>query len=218
MKNLNLVRTSRMWNPLTAITEKGQAFELDNIIIYSENGVLIETDRGWFGSGNNEIEEGVKIFPEIKRKLKIDFTKKENYVIKSEPKDYRIEQHYTLYLYYKNVNYNFEGLTLDNLFLNLNYNILNGTIKTYMVIGDRDKKSHKIEYTEELQEAFEKIDHYNFTYHSDEFLKATKTLQKYLKKYEKAKEYEKTLTVDNYNELLRKDCINVLENNQKIKQ
>lgn len=218
MKKFNLIRSSKILNPFTVITEKGQAFELDNIIIYNENGILIETDRGWFGLGNNEVEEGLKIFPEIKRKIKIDFTKKENYVIKSEPKSYRIEQQYTLYLYYKNVNYNFEGLTLDNLFLNLNYNILNGAIKTYIVVGDRDKKSHKIEYTEELQEAFKKIDHYNFTYHSDEFLKATKTLQKYLKKYEQAKEYEKTLTVDNYSELLRKNCTNILENNQKIKK
>ena len=32
-------------NTYNAIDEKGNAYELENIIIYSENGVLLETDR-----------------------------------------------------------------------------------------------------------------------------------------------------------------------------
>lgn len=213
----NLIRTCNWYNPMTAITEKGDGYELDNIIIYNENGVLIETKKGWFDNSNNNFEEGdgLEITPAIKRKIKVNFESKENFVIKSEEKSYRDMQKYTLYIYYKNVNYKYNGMTLDNIFLNLNYSILN-KYNYYVVIGDRNAASYKIEYNEELQEAMKKIDHYTFTYKGEELQEALKTISKYQKEYEKAKEYEKTLTVDNWQELIRENDREKLENNKNL--
>ena len=218
MKKFNLVRENNWYNPMTAITEKGEAYELDNIIIYNEKGILIETKKGWFDHGNNDFEEGdgLEIIPAIKRKIKVNFESKENFVVRSEEKSYRDCQKYTLYIYYKNVNYKYNGMTLDNIFLNLNYSILN-QYNYSVVIGDRNTKSYSIEYDEKLQEAMKKIDNFNFSYHGDELQKALKTISKYQKEYEKAKEYEKTLTVDNWEELIRDYEREKMENNENLK-
>ena len=211
----NLERIANWFNPMQAITNKGEAFELDNIIIYSENGILIETKRGWFDNGNNEIKDGLEIKPEIVKKLKIDFNCKQNFIVRSEQKEYRFDRKYTLYLYYKNINYKFEGLTLDSIFLNLNYSILN-SYKNYIVIGDREKKSDNIQYSDKLKETFKKIDPYHFDYKPEEFKKALKEIAKIHKEFEKVKEAEKLLTVNDYQSLIRDSAKTMLENNKKI--
>lgn len=211
----NLERIANWFNPMQAITNKGEAFELDNIIIYSENGILIETKRGWFDHGNNDIIDGLEIKPEIVKKLKIDFNCKQNFIVRSEQKEYRFDRKYTLYLYYKNINYKFEGLTLDNLFLNLNYSILNN-YKNYIVIGDREKKSDSIQYSDKLKENFKKIDSYHFDCKPEEFKKALKEIAKIHKEFEKVKEAEKLLTVNDYQSLIRDNAKTMLENNKKI--
>lgn len=211
----NLERIANWFNPMQAITNKGEAFELDNIIIYSENGILIETKCGWFDHGNNDIIDGLEIKPEIVKKLKIDFNCKQNFIVRSEQKEYRFDRKYTLYLYYKNINYKFEGLTLDNLFLNLNYSILNN-YKNYIVIGDREKKSDSIQYSDKLKENFKKIDPYHFDCKPEEFKKALKEIAKIHKEFEKVKEAEKLLTVNDYQSLIRDNAKTMLENNKKI--
>lgn len=211
----NLKRIANWFNSMQAITNKGEAFELDNIIIYSENGILIETKCGWFDHGNNDIIDELEIKPEIVKKLKIDFNCKQNFIVRSEQKEYRFDRKYTLYLYYKNINYKFEGLTLDNLFLNLNYSILNN-YKNYIVIGDREKKSDSIQYSDKLKENFKKIDSYHFDCKPEEFKKALKEIAKIHKEFEKVKEAEKLLTVNDYQSLIRDNAKTMLENNKKI--
>lgn len=211
----NLKRISNWVNPMQAITNKGEVFELDNIIIYSDNGILIETGRGWFDHGNNDIIDGLEIKPEIVKKLKIDFNCKQNFIVRSEQKEYRFDRKYTLYLYYKNINYKFEGLTLDCLFLNLNYSILNN-YKNYIVIGDREKKSDSIQYSDKLKENLKKIDSYHFDCKPEEFKKALKEIAKIHKEFEKVKEAEKLLTVNDYQSLIRDSAKTMLENNKKI--
>lgn len=211
----NLERIANWFNPMQATTNKRESFELDNIVIYSENGILIETGRGWFDNGNNEIKDGLEIKPEIVKKIKIDFNCKQNFVARSEQKEYRFDRKYTLYLYYKNINYKFEGLTLDSLFLNLNYSILNN-YKNYIVIGDRRKKSDSIQYSNKLEENLKKIDLYHFDFKPEEFKKALKEIAKIHKEFEKVKEAEKLLTVNDYQSLIRDSAKTMLENNKKI--
>ena len=213
----NLVRQESCWNPFFAITDKGNIFELDNIIIYSEQGELIETGRGWFDHGNNNFEtnDGLEIKPEIKRKTKINFTKKENFVIKSPENNYRLETRYTLYIYYKNIDYKYNGITLDSFFLNINYTIQNQYTYT-MVIGDKHKISDKIKYNDTLKENFKKIDTYYMDCKPTEFLKALKDIEKTFKKYQKQVEIEKTYTNENITETIRETAKKYYNNNQLL--
>lgn len=209
----NLITQAAWYNPFTAVTKDLKCYELDNIIIYCENGILIETNQGWFDRGNNDLKEGLEIEPEIIYKRKVDFTKKENFVIKSEKKSYRFDCKYTLYLYYKNVNYKYNGLTLDSLFLNINYSILN-EYNFIDVIGDRHKKSRDIE--NKITDIIKQLDHYNFYYHNDIFNKALKDLKKISNNFIKVKNIEDNYNEKNINECIRKENIKQLENNIKL--
>lgn len=151
-KKNNLIKQADWYNVYCAIDEKGNTYELENIIIYSENGVLLETDRGWFGDNNNlgDIAIGT-----IKRRMKKDFSRKENFITKEEKKSYRIDNKYTLYIYYKNINCNFIGYSIDSLFLKTNFTILDN-YKIDDVIGFTKNKSNGIAYSDELKEAYKK--------------------------------------------------------------
>ena len=92
MEKNNIIKEAIWYNPYVAIDTKHNTYKLDNIIIYSDYGVLLETDRGWFGN-NNDL--GDKYIGDINKRMKIDFSKKENFVIKSQKKDYKLETNYT---------------------------------------------------------------------------------------------------------------------------
>lgn len=197
MEKNNIIKEAIWHNPYVAIDAKNNTYELDNIIIYSEHGVLLETDRGWFGD-NNDL--GNQYIGDINKRMKIDFSKKENFVIKSQKKDYKLETNYTLYIYYKNINCKFVGYSID-LFLRTNFTIFDG-YKIDDVIGFTDRKSKKIKYSEELKDAFEKIDSYNFSYHYEDVEKAIKTIKKAHKQLEEAKEIEKNYTLKDWREMM----------------
>lgn len=197
MKKNNIIQEATWHNPYIAIDTKNNGYELDNIIIYSEHGVLLETDLGWFGYNNNL---GDQYIGDINKRMKIDFSKKENFIIKSQKKDYKFEAKHTLYIYYKNINCEFLGYSID-LFLKTNFTILDG-YKIDNVIGFTDRKTKKIEYSEELKDAFGKIDSYNFTSHYEKVEKAIKTIKKAHKQLEEAKEIEKNYTLKDWREMM----------------
>ena len=197
MEKNNIIKEAIWYNPYVAIDVKDNAYKLDNIMIYSEHGVLLETDRGWFGN-NNDL--GDRYIGDINKRMKIDFSKKENFVIKSPKKDYKFESNYTLYIYYKNINCQFLGYSIG-LFLETNFTILDG-YKIDDVIGFTDRKTKKIEYSEELRKAFEKMTSYNFSYHWDEMEKNIKTIKKARKQLEEAKEIEKNYTLKDWREMM----------------
>lgn len=198
MENNNLIKEAVWYNPYIAKDTKGNGYKLDNIIIYSEHGVLLETDRGWFGD-NNDL--GERYIGDINKRTKIDFSKKENFIIKSHKKDYKLETNYTLYIYYENINCKFLGYSITSLFLETNFTILDG-YKIDDVIGFTERKSKAIEYSDELKEAFKKIDSYNFSYHYEEIEKAIKTIKKAHNEYIKAKEIEKNYTLKDWREMM----------------
>lgn len=198
MEKNNLIKEATWYNPYIAKDTKGNGYKLDNIIIYSEDGVLLETDRGWFGN-NNDL--GDQYIGDINKRMKIDFSKKENFIIKSHKKDYKLETNYTLYIYYKNINCKFLGYSITSLFLETNFTILDG-YKIDDVIGFTERKSRAIEYSDELKEAFKKIDAYNFKYHYEEIEKAIKTIKKAHNEYIKAKEIEKNYTLKDWREMM----------------
>ena len=196
--NYNL-RKEPYFNPYIAIDKNSNMYRLENIKIYSEHGVFVETDRGWLGD-NNDL--GDCYIGEISLKRKLDLSGTKNFIIKEEKKSYRLEHNYTLYIYYKNIDCKFIGYTLDNLFLRSNFEILNG-YKFNDVLGYRDNKINKIRYSEELSDAMKKIDTYNFDSHYDEFDKAIKYIQKQHKLLEQAKKDAESWTVKDYRNMVR---------------
>lgn len=196
---MNLVKQNEWYNPYVAIDEKGNTYELENIIIYSENGVLLETDRGWFGDNNRLGDVAIGT---IKRRMKRDFSKKENFIIKEEKKSYRIDNKYTLYIYYKNINCNFIGYSIDSLFLRTNFTILDN-YKIDDVIGFVENKSNGIAYSDELKEAYTKVDSYNFKYYPEELEKAITLIREKQKEYKKALEEEENYTLKDYRKMIR---------------
>ena len=68
MEKNNIIKEAIWYNPYIAIDTKNNMYKLDNIIIYSDYGVLLETDRGWFGN-NNEL--GDQYIGDINKRVKI---------------------------------------------------------------------------------------------------------------------------------------------------
>lgn len=198
-KKNNLIKQAAWYNVYCAIDEKGNIYELENIIIYSEAGILLETDRGWFGD-NDDL--GDVAIGTIKRRMKKDFSRKENFITKEEKKSYRIDNKYTLYIYYKNINCNFIGYSIDSLFLKTNFTILHN-YKIDDVIGFTKNKSNSIAYSEELKEAYKKVDSYNFEDHPEELEKAIKVIRKKQKEYKKALEEEENYTLKDYKKMIK---------------
>ena len=133
--------------------------------------------------------------------MKRDFSKKENFIIKEGKKSYRIDHNYTLYIYYKNINCNFIGYSIDSLFLKTNFTILDN-YKIDDVIGFVKNKSNGITYSEELKEAYKKVDSYNFQYHPEELEKAIKLIGEKQKEYKKALEEEENYTLKDYKKMI----------------
>lgn len=210
MKNENLLKQT-MWNPWIAVCENGKAYELENIKIYTENGVIIETGRGWFGSNNNL---GNRKIDRIYLKRTIDLKSKKNFIIKEEKKSYRLENRYTLYIYYKDVllNFNFIAFELNNFWLEAAFTVFDN-YKDSIVLGSRQKESDSIKYNKELEEAFKKIDNYNFQQHYDEVKKAMESIENYHRLYEDQKTKEKSYTLKDYKKMVysKNECIDPLE-------
>ena len=134
--------------------------------------------------------------------MKKDFSRKENFIIKEEQKSYRIDNKYTLYIYYKNINCTFIGYSIDGLFLRTNFTILDN-YKIDDVIGFTKNKSNSIVYSDELKEAYQKVDSYNFEYNPEELEKAIKLIREKQKEYKKALEEEESYTLKDYKKMIR---------------
>lgn len=197
----NLIKECAWYNPYVARTDKGNGYQLENIKIYSEKGIILETGRGWFGSNNDlgDIEIGT-----IYLKRKADLTTKENFIIKEEKSAYRIDHNYTLYVYYKNINCEFIKFDLSTFWLESVFTILNG-YEIRDVLGQRNKESDAIKYGSKLDDLQKVFDSYHFEHHYDEIEAAMKEIKKQHKKYIDKKEEEKSYTTKDYKKMLFND-------------
>lgn len=199
MKEKKLVKES-YWNPYFVNTSnRGGHYELDNIVIYNEKGLLIETGCGWFNESNNHTEN-----TEIKNDiLKINtgteekhIKEKHNFIIKTKNS---YKDGYTLYLYYKNINYKPVAIVKRSLFVEVDYQLFNNNEKTYSkAIGNSRKYSQEI-YSE-LRKEIEKTEKNTYRYdeHMEELEQQLKNIKKLMKKYEKIKEEEKNYSIDKF--------------------
>lgn len=95
MAELTIFRTSRVWNPMT-IMVNGKGYELNNILFYNNNGVVIQTNQGWFNNCNKD-RVILSTKKDIKRCTKLNLTKGIPFIIKS---DRSYETRYELYIPY----------------------------------------------------------------------------------------------------------------------
>ena len=192
----NLVKQASWYNPRLAVDEKGNGYELDNIIIYCENGIIFETGKGWFEGHDEDMDIG-----KITKRNVTKFDRKENFIVKCK-KDWT-EDRYILYIYYKALNIKFKEYKIVGSFFNSIYEI-DGKEESE-VIGYTDRKSSTIKYGEELEKAFKTIDTYNFDRHFDEIEKAIKTIKKAKKDLDRAKEEECLYTIKDYKKMIVND-------------
>jgi hypothetical protein len=209
----NLMKT-KYWNPYFARINKN-FYELDQIIIYNEDGVLVKTNSGWFNESNNNT--GDKYIGEIKKINKNNIEKhlkeKNNFIIKNTNTNF--ENRYILYIYYKNINYKFIDLKLA-YFLEVRYTLFNDDSKIYSkAIGTKNKISQSINYNK-IYKCIDSMKYNDVV----ELKEKIKELNKIIKEYEKAKIFEDSLTIDS-KELNKiyfddEDVQNIINNNKKL--
>ena len=76
---LKLMKTP-LWNPLTVYLDSG-SYPLNDIVFYNEDGIVMSVGKGWFGQ--NSFGVTIATSKPCKRKIKVNFSKNETFVIKS---------------------------------------------------------------------------------------------------------------------------------------
>ena len=217
----NLIRDS-FWNSYFIQTSnRGGGYELDNIIIYNDNGdLLLETGCGWFNESNNytgsvNVDGGIlKINTGTENK---HIKEKHNFIIKTKDS---YKDGYTLYIYYKNVNYKPLEIVKESLFIELKYQLFNNTDRTYSkAIGQSNRYSDDVyrELTKELKDT--EYNSYRYKDHMDELNDHIKTIKKLIKKYETVKETEKNYPIDTFidgTNTEKTNNIKIYQNNKKM--
>ena len=89
---LKLIKTP-LWNPLTVYFDSG-SYPLNNIVFYNEDGIVMDVGKGWFGQ--NSFGVTIATSKPCKRKIKVNFSKNETFVIKSD--DCTYDKRYDLYI------------------------------------------------------------------------------------------------------------------------
>lgn len=119
-----LYKQADWYRPLFVTLENGDEVQLDGIVVYDENGIVVQNNYGYF---DNDME--IEIKEEVKRKRKENYNQKENYVVRSK-KDYSNDIVYKLYIYRDNVDLQFLGFEKTLSFIIAKYNVNGGEFKT----------------------------------------------------------------------------------------
>lgn len=118
-----LYKKADWYRPLFVTLENGDEVQLDSIVVYDENGIVVQNNYGYFA---NDME--IEIKEEVKRKRKENYNQKENYVVRSK-KDYSNDIVYKLYIYRDNVNLQFLGFEKVTDLIMAKYNINGGEFR-----------------------------------------------------------------------------------------
>lgn len=118
-----LYRQTDWYRPLFVTLENGDEVQLNSIVVYDENGIVVQNKYGYF---DNDME--IKIKGEVKRKRKENYNQKENYILRDQ-KPYSTDAVYELYIYRDNVNLQFLGFEKVADLIMEKYNINGGEFK-----------------------------------------------------------------------------------------
>lgn len=194
-------------------TEKMEQYEINKVVIFEEEQEKVIANYFLDNFSNNGYQ--CKINGEIKRKLSIDLKCETNFVVKSEKQDsWHDKSQYTLYINGKLNNFIFVGLELIGERLDLKYGI-NGVVCS-QCIGWNHKESNKIRYNEEITRICDYLKYFDNT---DSYKEKVDYFNKQYKKYLKAKEIEKTYTIEDYKKMqlesgtTKEENLTMLKNN-----
>ena len=118
-----LYKQTDWYRPLFVTLENGDEVQLDSIVVYDENGIVVQNNYGYF---DNDME--IEIKEEVKRKRKENYNQKENYVVRSK-KNYSNDIVYKLYIYRDNINLQFLGFEKVTDLTMAKYNINGGEFR-----------------------------------------------------------------------------------------
>lgn len=201
-KTYTISRGSNFLRPYVAA-----GHEIGSIKIYNTSGVIYETIQGWFELKSYEDVVSIELENEVKRAKKINFKRKDNFIIKSESSLYITR--YDLYLHESefesikhfqktiidNADYiqraNYAELTFKHDFTYKKHNYNKETKKGYYTDEKartltqlngyylpRELKPHGLE-KKKIQEKLQEILHINHIYdgYIDDFMKQFKELE-----------------------------------------
>ena len=138
----SLYRKANWYRVLYVTLENGTEVELNSIIVYDKNGIIAKNEYGYFDN-----DKTIEIKGEIKRKIKVDFSKTENFVIKSK-KDYT-ENRYDLYIYKDNASLQFLGFRKSIDIILADYTLNGGEFTNYVKSLGENKYNLKKQFEEE---------------------------------------------------------------------
>lgn len=191
MYEVNLFKKGSWYNPL--YVEVGDNFyQLETIHFYNENGIVYTNPKGWFGYKSFNVF--LKTSKEIKRKIKIDFSKEIPFIVRSK---YEWDKNYDLYLPIKDFN------------LEISYNKTQSTIMQEIKFYDDHRHlcefSYCVKYLNnklldinyEYQKHLEKINSLNLISKKG-FLAELEIIQDLAKQYYEENQNIKNYTVEDY--------------------
>lgn len=195
--SFTLNQYSPYYNPY-GIVIKGKSFKLNDIFFYDDNGISLHTGNGWLGNRNEFPSITFKTKKAISRKIKIDFSIKAPFIIKS---DDSFDVNYDLYIYIPDLpkfEISYHKTTLG-IIKSADFGLLN-TNARHNFVEQHAKFFNKISNAEEnLREAINKIDIYNLRGTTDEkFNSDIENIINLRKKLIEAIEFEKNYTVEDY--------------------
>lgn len=155
-----LFRVVNWYRPLNAILENGKQVCLNNIIIYDKNGIIEQTNYGYFDN-----DKEIEINGDIILKRKEDFTKEINFVI-SDKKNWNNETEYKIYIHKNNVKFEFTGFEKHIDTIMKTYTINGGVFRNvFKYLGDK-KYECKNNFENKLKEISNKT--FNFPFEQEE--------------------------------------------------
>lgn len=193
----NLYRKSNWYRVLYVTLENGTEIELDSIIVYNKNGIIAKNEYGYFDN-----DKTIEIKGEIKRKIKVDFSKTENFVIKSK-KDYT-ENRYDLYIYKDNASLQFLGFRKSIDIILADYSLNGGEFTNYVKSLGENKYNLKKQFEEE----YNKIHLYDLPHDREElkqiFDKMTEINNKLLEEKQKIEDFNVNTMKKEREEILKR--------------
>lgn len=189
----NLYRKADWHRVLYITLENGTEIELNSIIVYDKNGIIAKNKYGYFDN-----DKTIEIKGEIKRKIKVDFSKTENFVIKSK-KDYA-ENRYDLYIYKDNASLQFLGFEKQIDLILAKYSLNGGEFSNVYKRLYEDK----FELKEEFEEICNKIKYYVLPYEKEELQKMLDKMAEINGKMLEIEQRIKDFNVDTMNEDVEK--------------